>query len=47
MLELTFWDPVKVSDASALFSDYLDKFPDGDFHAIDELKSKSFLDLDR
>lgn len=40
-IELAFWDAVKEGDDPALFAAYLDKFPDGEFRAIAEIKLKS------
>lgn len=37
-VELAFWDSVKDGTDPALFSAYLDKYPDGEFRAIAEIK---------
>ena len=40
-VELAFWDAVKDGDDPALFAAYLDKFPDGEFRAIAEIKARA------
>lgn len=40
-VELAFWEAVKDGDDPALFAAYLDKFPDGEFRAIAEIKLKT------
>ena len=37
-VELAFWDTVKTSDNPAMLQAYLDKFPDGTFKALAEIR---------
>jgi adenylate cyclase len=37
-IELTFWNSIKDSDNSEMFSAYLDKFPDGQFRSVAEIR---------
>jgi class 3 adenylate cyclase len=37
-IELTFWNSVRDSDDSAMFEAYLNKYPDGEFSELAELK---------
>ena len=39
-VELLFWESVRNSDNSSLFSAYLEKYPNGDFKTLAELKIK-------
>lgn len=40
-VELAFWDAVKDSDDRALFAAYLDKFPQGEFSTIAQIRLKA------
>jgi hypothetical protein len=40
-VELAFWDSVKDSDDPAMFMAYLEKFPEGEFRTLAELRTRS------
>jgi hypothetical protein len=40
-VELAFWDSVKDSDDPAMFMAYLEKFPEGEFRMLADLRSRS------
>ena len=37
-IELAFWNSIKDSDNAEMFSAYLDKFPDGQFRSVAEIR---------
>ena len=37
-VELTFWNSIKDSDNAEMFSAYLDKYPDGQFRSVAEIR---------
>ena len=37
-VELAFWDSIKGSDSKAMFEAYLEKFPEGEFRPLAEIR---------
>lgn len=43
-IELTFWDSVKDSDDLEMFEAYLEKYPDGEFRSLAEIRIAQLRD---